>query len=162
MLLGVLERAVTIKTGPVGGLTKQEVCLIDYAAGLSGEASEGLAAVIVRSLGGANAGPVFVLGKVSVGDNQTIAKLVDALVETHTKRSADIIFSHILHNLKYDANKNLVAAQQNQGIDWDWLKEHLKLSEILTCMDVPRQTQQSGNPAPSVQNQGIQLPGNVN
>lgn len=135
-LPGVLEEAVP--TGEQEGLTKQEVCLVHYTAGLSGEASEGLAAVIVRSLGGANAGPVFVLGKFSIGDNQTVAKLIDAVVETFTKRSADALFSHFLHIVKYDANMKLDASQQNQNIDWEWLKKHLKISEILTCLDLPR------------------------
>ena len=87
-----------------------------------------------RSIGGANAGPVFVLGKFSIGDNQTVAKLIDAAVETQTKRLADALFSHICHVIKYDAAYKRTDPQQEKKIDWDWLAKHLKISEILTCM----------------------------
>ena len=69
-LHGVLEKVVA--NGKIPGLTKAEVCVIQHMSGLSGEASEAVAGLVVRSIGGAEAGPFVLFGKISFGDHETL------------------------------------------------------------------------------------------
>jgi hypothetical protein len=140
VLKGVLEKVIdeTANKKAAGGLTRKDVCIIHYLSGLSGETSQGLAGLIVRSVGGANLGFVVGYGKFSVGDNQMLVKLIDASVETFSKRSADLLFSDILYNVSYEkTGTGFVAGQPDKypKIDLDWLKEHLELAALLKCFE---------------------------
>lgn len=139
-LKGILEQVIKENDNKKDeeGLTRREVCVIHYLSGLSGEASQGLAGLIVRSLGGANLGFVVGYGKYSIGDNQMLVKLIDASVERFSKRSADLLFSDILYNVRYvksGTNFNLETPDKYPKIDKGWLQEHLKLAAILKCFE---------------------------
>lgn len=138
VLPGVLEPVKSKETKDSKGLTKQEVCVIHYLSGLSGEASQGLAGLIVRSLGGANLGFVVGYGKFSIGDNQMLTKIIDASVERFSKRSADLLFSDILYNVTYkQSGANYVPDQPSKypRIDMGWIADHLELARILKCFE---------------------------
>ena len=107
-------------------------------SGFSGEASEAVTGLIVRALGGLETGPFVVFGKFSFGDHETLTKLIDAGVETFSKRSTDVVISHILHQVTYDNTKKLINADEKK-LDWEWFKDHIKLAELLECLkDQPK------------------------
>jgi len=115
------------------GLGKRDVCVVHYFSGLSGESSEAVSGMFVKSLGGFNVGFVAAYGKWSIGDNETLTKLIDASVETFSKRSADLLFSTIL----YRSGPNKVSWQSNEKTKtaWDWIEKHIKIAELLKCFD---------------------------
>lgn len=117
------------------GLGKRDVCVIHYFSGLSGESSEAVTGIFVKSLGGFNLGFVAAYGKWSIGDNETLTKLVDASVETFSKRSADLLFSTIL----YRSGPNKVSWQNNEKTKtaWEWIDKHIKIADLLKCFDEP-------------------------
>jgi hypothetical protein len=62
-------------------LTEKQVRAMQCACSLAGDGGLALSGVLVRSFGGLNAGPVFVLGKLSFGDNQTASKVLETVFE---------------------------------------------------------------------------------
>lgn len=136
-LPGIVEKVVA--AGNQDGLTKNEVCVIHHMSGLSGEASEAITGMIVRHLGAVEGGPFVLFGKFSFGDHETLTKLIDAGVETFSRRSADLIVSHLFHKISYDQNYILGNNYTGIGLDWDWFKEHLKLADLLECLKKKQQ-----------------------
>jgi hypothetical protein len=76
------------------GITASENGLITFLSGIGSEQSKQLSNLIVKSLGGVNAGPVFVLGKISVGDNETISKAVSTF--------CSVFVGDVVATLNYD------------------------------------------------------------
>lgn len=131
-LPGVIEKVVSSGSRP--GLTIAEVCVVHHMSGFSGEASEAITGLIARSFGGLEVGAFVLFGKFSFGDHETLTKLIDAAVETFSRRSADVLVSHILHDTQYDTN-NALLSQAGSKLDWEWFKEHIKLAELLDCLE---------------------------
>jgi len=134
---GLVEEArpdTTPKTQ--AGLRKTDVCVVHNVSGISGDASKLLNGTIIRAFGGGN---IFVLlgfvatyGKYSIGDHQTLSKLIDATVETYVKRSSDWLFSTILYQPEDQitrlSEKNTGALIVKQGLDLP-----SNIGDILEC-----------------------------
>ena len=88
------ERTVADKEG----LNKSEVCVVHYFSGLSGDSSEAISGMIIRSIGGSNLGFVVAYGKFSVGDNETLMKLIDSTVKTFSSDLKLAVFNNSLSN----------------------------------------------------------------
>jgi hypothetical protein len=58
--------------------------------------SQVLASLIVKSIGGFEAGPVFVLGKFSVGDNTTLTQIIETTININAARDCEYGVYHIL------------------------------------------------------------------
>lgn len=92
------------------GLSKVKLCLIRSASGLSGDAAQGTSGALVRAFGGVNLGFALglgALGKISVGDNDTLTKVIDTFTESLGRRSSEIFASELL----YDAEVPPVAKE---------------------------------------------------
>jgi hypothetical protein len=81
------------------GISKLKLCGIRYVGGVTSDAAQSLSGAIVRLFGGADLGFV-VLGKFSVGDNDTLAKLVDTFVEVTSRRVSEGFLTNLLYDLK--------------------------------------------------------------
>ena len=83
------------------GISAPKLCLIRTVSGLAADAAQGTSGAIVRALGGANLGVsagLGVLGKLSIGDNDTLTQLVDAWTESTGRRSTEIFASELLYD----------------------------------------------------------------
>ncbi len=56
--------------------------------------------MIVRTFGGIDIGFVIV-GRVSVGDNDTLAKIVETIVGVTVQRGSEMFTSHVLYDVTY-------------------------------------------------------------
>jgi len=86
------------------------VCVARLIGGWSGDAAQPLVGTIVRLVGGANLGFTFglgALGKFSFGDNETLAKLIDAVVETFVQRLGELTTETILYGNSNNAGAPL-------------------------------------------------------
>jgi hypothetical protein len=83
------------------GLSQAKVKVIQWCSGVAGDAAGSLSDLITRTFGGINVG-FIVLGKVSVGDNDTLAKLVATTVESIAHRSSELFVSHVLYDVTFD------------------------------------------------------------
>jgi hypothetical protein len=127
VIKGLVERERT--TPQDEGLAKRDVCIVHYASGISGDASEGLSGLIVRALGGSNLGFVAAYGKLSIGDHETLTKLIDATIETFVKRSADLMFSTIL----YRTATQQADLARNTPEGWKWIQKSMEIGQLLDC-----------------------------
>lgn len=81
------------------GISTEKLEYIRYASGLAADSSQALSGAIVRLLGGANIGFGF-MGKFSFGDNETLSKVADTIVEGLTRRSTESFASHVLYGIE--------------------------------------------------------------
>ncbi len=92
------------KTLSQAQLTEKQVHAIQCACSLAGDGGLALSGVLVRSIGGLNAGPVFVLGKFSFGDNQTAAKVLETVFEVAFRNAIEAaVYSMLTHATLYGA-----------------------------------------------------------
>jgi hypothetical protein len=62
------------------GISEAKHCVIRTVSRLWGDAAQGSGGIIVRALGGANLGLPVILGKISIGDNDTLTKIIDTFI----------------------------------------------------------------------------------
>lgn len=101
-----------------GGMDAKRLCIVRMLGGAAGDAAQPVTGVIVRAFGGANLGFSFglgALGKVSFGDNETLAKLVDTVVENFSRRSTEIAMENILYGSGPPKSEALKAALEIAG-----------------------------------------------
>ena len=94
----IIERAVEEDVDP--GISLSELCTIRKVSGLVGDAAQGVTGIIVRAFGGANIGFTLglgALGKFSLGDNDTLTKVVDTWTENTGRRATEVYVSHLLY-----------------------------------------------------------------
>jgi hypothetical protein len=123
----VIERVPASSAEP--GITKQKLNFIQFASGLAGESSQSLVGTIVRAFGGVNLG-IVVFGRLSIGDNDTLSKLVDTIVENTSKRTTEIFLLHTLYDLTYGEQGDLTAKfTEDQKEAWRLLQSNLTIGE---------------------------------
>lgn len=91
------------KNGEIG-ITPAKIKVIRFIQGIAGDGAQGLSGLIMRTFGGVHIGlsaGLGLLGKVSVGDNNTLASLLEACVGTIASRSSEIFVSSVLYDVKY-------------------------------------------------------------
>jgi len=111
------------------GVTALERETIDFISDLSSQGSQQLSGLIARLFGGIHVG-FGILGKVSVGDNDTIAKSVETFTEVSSRRYLEArafdAFDKFVYSEVPDANGKVVdvrlepadrVANKNAGID---------------------------------------------
>lgn len=94
----IIERPVEEDVNP--GISKSELCAIRKVSGLAGDAAQGITGIIVRALGGANIGFTLglgALGKFSLGDNDTLTKVVDTWTENTGRRATEFGVAPLLY-----------------------------------------------------------------
>jgi len=125
-----------VKKSGEEGITKKKLCVIHAISGITGDAAQGASGTILRLFGGGTGGIAFLNGKVSIGDNETLAKVIDTLLENSVKRLTEMFISHTLYSLTYDevthelTIKNPTQAQLNA---WGILKSRLDISKLVGC-----------------------------
>jgi hypothetical protein len=72
-----------------GQITHDELKVIRYLSGLAGDQAKTVAGLVLKSIGGVDVGPVFVLGQFSFGNNSTLMKTVEAIFEGVARRVAE-------------------------------------------------------------------------
>lgn len=72
------------------GISEEELEKIQRVAGIAGDNAQILSGWIVRLFGGANLG-VVIMGKISIGDNETLARLADTVAEVLMRRATEFI-----------------------------------------------------------------------
>lgn len=90
------------KNGEVG-ITPAKIKIIRYIQGVAGDGAQGLSGLIVRTFGGVHIGVsagLGLLGKVSIGDNNTLASLLEAAVGTIASRSSEFFASTVLYDVQ--------------------------------------------------------------
>jgi len=86
-------------------LDGQRLCVVRLLGGAAGDAAQPLTGMIVRALGGGNLGVSFglgALGKFSFGDNETLTKLIDTVVENFPRRLTEATVSDYLYGKAAD------------------------------------------------------------
>ena len=92
---GVLEPLQADDTRP--GLTKAKLRLIKTVSGYASDAGGTVADLITRSIGGV--GGAFVLfGKISIGDNDTLAKIIETTVDVTARRTTEASVAAYLYD----------------------------------------------------------------
>jgi hypothetical protein len=89
-----------IENAKDGTMDAKRLCVVRMLGGAAGDAAQPVTGMIVRALGGANLGVSLglgALGKFSVGDNDTLMKLVDTIVENVPRRSTEIAIENALY-----------------------------------------------------------------
>lgn len=84
------------------GITASKLKLSRYVSGIAGDGAGSLSGLISRTFGGIHIGFVL-LGKVSVGDNDTLSKLIETIVESVARRASDLFVSNVLYSVTYQA-----------------------------------------------------------
>jgi hypothetical protein len=69
------------------GMTKLKADTLTYLAGKASTWAAGETGFVMGNLGGINAGPVFVLGKFSIGDNKTLQTVAQTILAEAAKRA---------------------------------------------------------------------------
>jgi hypothetical protein len=69
------------------GMTKVKADALNYLSGKAATWASGESGLLLGAFGGASAGPVFVLGKFSVGDNKTLETIVQTVLSFAAKRA---------------------------------------------------------------------------
>ena len=118
------------------GISEQKLCITHEIAGISGDAAQGFSGTILRLFGGGSGGIAFLNGKVSIGDNQTLAKVIDTFLENVAKRVTEIFVSTILYKLTYNEDTGeltIVNATDKQKNAWKIIKPRLELSNLIGC-----------------------------
>jgi hypothetical protein len=88
------------------GIGPAKLKLIRWTSGIAGDGAGSLSGMIVRTFGGIHLGVTFgvgFLGKVSVGDNDTLSKIVETTTESIAHRSSELFASNMLYDLKASA-----------------------------------------------------------
>ena len=80
------------------GITKKKLEQIALFSGAAGDAGGAASDLITRSFGGGMGGPFVLFGKISIGDNDTLAKVVQTTVDTFVKRSTEARVSTLLYD----------------------------------------------------------------
>jgi hypothetical protein len=78
----------------------KRLCVVRMIGGAAGDAAQPVTGMIVRAFGGANLGVSFglgALGKFSLGDNETLTKLVDTVVENVPRRATEMAIANALY-----------------------------------------------------------------
>ncbi len=127
------------------GITEQKLCVIRATSGILGDVAQGASGTIVRLFGGGTGGIAFLNGKISIGDNETLAKVIDTLLENWAKRTTELYLSTIMYDLTYgetsDQDKlyfgndqqTLTKGSAEQQEAWGILKSRLDLSKLIGC-----------------------------
>jgi hypothetical protein len=92
---GVVER---LKKDTEKGISKRKLELIRLLSGYAGDISGSLSDLIIREFGGINIGFV-VFGRFSVGDNDTLAKLIQTIIGITAHRSTESFVATYLYDI---------------------------------------------------------------
>jgi hypothetical protein len=93
------------------GMNPTKLCVARLLGGEAGDAAQSLTGSAVRFFGGTNIGFV-VLGKFSFGDNETLARVIDTLLENFPRRLTEGALQHVLYEIDFskpEANKILAS-----------------------------------------------------
>lgn len=96
------------------GISKRKLELIRLLSGYAGDISGSLSDLIVREFGGIDIGFV-ILGRVSVGDNDTLAKLVQTIIDITAHRSTEAFVATYLYDITKPAVKGRVPKCGNKS-----------------------------------------------
>lgn len=83
------------------GVSPAKLKIIRYVEGAASDGAKGLSGLIMRTFGGVHIGVsagLGLLGKVSIGDNNALAKLLEAIVGTGAGRTAEFYASQMLYS----------------------------------------------------------------
>jgi hypothetical protein len=81
------------------GMTAQKQRIIAFASGLDSDISGALADLITRTFGGIHIGVVVLGGKFSIGDNDTLSKIVQTAADIFVQRATEAPLATYLYNL---------------------------------------------------------------
>jgi hypothetical protein len=98
----VVER---VKNNDKVGISPAKIKVIRWASGVAGDGAGSLSDLIMRTFGGINLGVTFgggLLGKVSIGDDDTLAKIVATTVESVAHRGSELFVGHMLYGITFD------------------------------------------------------------
>jgi hypothetical protein len=84
------------------GISAAKLKVVRFLSGVAGDGAGSLSDLITRTFGGIDIGFVL-LGKVSVGDNDTLAKLVQTVVENFAHRASELAASHVLYDVEFNS-----------------------------------------------------------
>ncbi len=104
----VVEPLQTDEAKP--GITERKLEVIRLVSGYASDAAAASSDLIIRTFGGIHIGFVL-LGKVSVGDNDTLAKIGQTIVDTTTERIAEMtVATYFYDKVKKKAKKGEAPA----------------------------------------------------
>ena len=97
------------------GISPAKRKLIQWISGLAGDGAGSLSDLVTRTFGGIHIG-FGVLGKVSVGDDDTLAKIVSTTVETFAHRGSELYASHMLYDVTFDSPPTPDPGKDSLGV----------------------------------------------
>jgi hypothetical protein len=97
-LKGIVEKATA--GDEVSGIGPKKLKIIRLGGGVAGDEGKLIAGWLLRNFGGFHFGQ-FVLGKWSIGDNETVARVAEATVDLLAKRTAQAVASQALYAAKF-------------------------------------------------------------
>ena len=86
------------------GLTSAKIQLVRLLQGIAGDAAAGTDGMVVRTFGGVHIGVsagLGFLGKVSIGDNATLSKLIEAVFGSIAASSSELYAADQLYDVTY-------------------------------------------------------------
>jgi hypothetical protein len=93
---GIIEPLNTDETKV--GITKEKLDTIRLLSGLAADASGACSDLITRTFGGIHIGIVLLGGKISIGDNDTLAKIVQTTADLVAKRTTEAAVANFLYD----------------------------------------------------------------
>ena len=113
-LKGIVEAAK--EDDGKGGIGPKKLKLIRLAGGVAGDEGKLISGLVMRNFGGLHFGQ-FVLGKISVGDNETLSRIAETIFGRVAKRMNQSVASHVLFNatIPKDLDWMLDAAAKLKG-----------------------------------------------
>jgi hypothetical protein len=90
------------------GITQKKLDTIRLLSGYAADASGSLSDLITRTFGGVHIGFV-IMGKISVGDNDTLAKIVQTTADVTAKRTTEMAVANFLYTRVQPAAPSLAA-----------------------------------------------------
>lgn len=97
----------TAKAGNSPGMNETKLKVLGYVSGVAGDIADGLAGSLLRTLGGADVG-FLVLGKISIGDNETLMRIADVFIEWLARRATELAIATELYNSTYSLAANRI------------------------------------------------------
>jgi hypothetical protein len=89
------------------GLTAEKLQVIQFLQGIASDGAQGLSGLILRTFGGVHIGVAFgvgALGKISIGDDNTLVAIFEAIVGEIVSRGTEVSASNLLYDVKYPSS----------------------------------------------------------
>ena len=112
-------------TDPHDGITADEQSLMEFLSGIGGEQTKHLSNALIRLFGGASA-----VAKLSVGDNDTVSKVVSTFCQEFIERTSDALSYDFFARFHYTVIDGEYSLKDPD--DYDFNEKNLRISRSVS------------------------------